>query len=103
MPDHRSSASDDRVVNIRTRRPFEATGSAKVPPSADLGSYERDSDPDDFRHRMMVNAIAFLFVTALVLAGLWLANTITTMRKTQDCILTGKRGCAPMDAPTPAR
>ncbi len=103
MPDHRSSARDDRVVNIRTRRPFEAAGGTQVPPSADLGPYERDGEPDDFRHRMVVNAIAFLFVTALVLAGLWLANTITTMRKTQDCILTGKRGCAPVDASAPAR
>jgi hypothetical protein len=52
---------------------------------------------------MMVNVVAFLFVGGLVLAGFWLADTITTMRKTQDCILMGKRGCAPVEAPAPAR
>jgi hypothetical protein len=52
---------------------------------------------------MMVNAIAFLFVAGLVIAGVWLADTITTMRKTQDCVLSGKRGCGPVDTPSPGR
>ncbi len=115
MPDHASSTSDDRVISIRTRRRFEAGSRNATPPSADLrhtsdldraadlDHYERTAEPDDFRHRMVVNAIAFLFVTALVLSGLWLADTIATMRKTQDCILTGKRGCAPVEVTAPAR
>lgn len=103
MPDHRSSSSDDRVVDFRTRRALQVGVRPEGPPSDDLDHYARDPEPDDFRHRMMVNAIAFLFVGALVLAGLWLADTITTMRKTQDCLLTGKRGCAPVEAPAPAR
>lgn len=52
---------------------------------------------------MMVNAAAFLFVAALVFAGVWLADTITTLRKTQDCVLSGKRGCAPVEAPAGTR
>jgi hypothetical protein len=111
MPEHRSSTSDERIVSISSRRRFEpAGGSAKampsktVPPSPSLGDYERGGEPDDFRHRMVVNVIAFLFVSALVLAGVWLADTMATMRKTQDCLLAGKRGCAPVVAPAaPAR
>ena len=109
MPHHPSSTSDDRVVSIRTRRKFEAGSPSAAPQSADvdgpapLDRFERTGDPDDFRHRTLVNGIAFLFVTALVLAGLWLADTLITIRKTHDCILTGKRGCAPADASAPAR
>ena len=109
MPDHPSSTSDDRIISISSRRRFEPAGSQKAMPqgslrsSADIDHYKRTSEPDDFRHRMVVNAIAFLFVTALVVAGVWLADTMTTMRKTQDCLLTGKRGCAPVDIPAPVR
>jgi hypothetical protein len=104
MPDHPSSTTDERVVDFRTGRAFQPSGGRpEGPPADDLDQYARAAEPDDFRHRMVVNAIAFMFVAALVLAGLWLADTIATMRKTQDCILTGKRGCAPVEASTPAR
>jgi hypothetical protein len=103
MP-HHPSATDDRVVDFRTRRAFQpAGGRPESQPADDIDRYARDAEPDDFRHRMVVNAIAFLFVAALVLAGLWLADTIAAMRKTQDCILTGKRGCAPVEATGPTR
>jgi hypothetical protein len=105
MPDHPSSTEDDRVISIRTRRRIEPAGGQPqaAPPAGDLDQYERSGEPDDFRHRMMVNAIAFLFVAGLVIAGVWLADTITTMRKTQDCVLSGKRGCGPVDTPSPGR
>jgi hypothetical protein len=104
MPHHPSSTTDDRVVDFRTGRAFQPSGNRTEGPHADdLDQYARGAEPDDFRHRMVVNAIAFMFVAALVLAGFWLADTIATMRKTQDCILTGKRGCAPVEAPAPAR
>jgi hypothetical protein len=103
MPDHRSSSSEDRVVDFRTRRALQAGARPEGPTSDDLDHYARDAEPDDFRHRMTVNAVAFVFLVGLVLAGVWLADTITTMRKTQDCVLAGKRGCAPVEAPAPAR
>lgn len=104
MPHNRSSATDDRVVDFRTRRAFQpAGGRSESQPADDIDRYARDAAPDDFRHRMVVNAIAFLFVAALVLAGFWLADTIATLRKTQDCVLTGNRGCAPVEATSPTR
>ena len=101
MSNHPSSTQDDRVVSIRTRRRYEPAGGKQtdLPPSDALDQYEQSSEPDDFRHRMMVNLAAFGFVAALVMAGIWLADTITTMRKTQDCVLTGKRGCGPVETP----
>jgi hypothetical protein len=44
-----------------------------------------------------MNVIAFIFVTALIAAGVWLANTMAQMRKNQDCVLSGRRGCTPVD------
>ncbi len=52
---------------------------------------------------MTVNAIAFAFVVLLGLAGYWLADTMATMRKNQDCVLTGRRGCTPIEVPAPDR
>lgn len=63
----------------------------------DLTKYERDGTSDDYRHRMIVNAIAFVFVIGLIAAGLWLADTMAAMRKNQDCVLSGRRGCTPVE------
>jgi hypothetical protein len=104
MPDQASSTTDDRIVSIRTRRRYQPADTTKMSASSDgLDHYARSGEPDDFRHRMTVNAIAFLFVAALVVAGLWLADTLATMRKNQDCVLSGKRGCTPVEAPASSR
>ncbi|HET9716571.1 MAG TPA: hypothetical protein VFP60_10350 [Pseudolabrys sp.] len=67
------------------------------PPLDDLAQYERTEAPDDYRHRMIVNVAAFVFVIALIAAGLWLAETMAAMRKNQDCVLSGRRGCTPVE------
>jgi len=95
-----SSDGERRVVRFRrgaTGGPRPGTGPAPVD---DLAKYERAAEPDDYRHRMMVNAVAFVFVIALIGAGLWLADTMAQMRRNQDCVLTGRRGCTPVDVPT---
>jgi hypothetical protein len=46
---------------------------------------------------MIVNVAAFAVVAALIGAGLWLADTMATMRKNQDCVLSGRRGCTPVE------
>ncbi len=94
-----------RVVLFRPRAALRrganqhAAGSAGHNPTliADLAKYEHTEDTDDFRHRMIVNVIAFLFIVMLTATGIWLAETIAAMRKTQDCILSGRRNCAPID------
>ena len=88
-----SSDSDRRVVNFHRGRP------AQPPPAPveDLAKYERAERPDDYRHRMIVNVVAFLFVVGLIGAGLWLADTMARMRKDQDCVLSGRRGCTPIE------
>jgi hypothetical protein len=66
----------------------------------DLSRYERDrNEPDDFRHRMLANIAAFAFTVALTAIGIWLAVSISDLRKTQDCVLMGRRDCAQISTP----
>jgi len=42
-----------------------------------------------------------LFLVVLVVAGVWLMNTLRDIGKMQDCAMQGRRNCAPIE--TPAR
>ena len=69
-------------------------------PSADLSRFQRDrEEPDDFRHRMLANVAALAFTVALTAIGIWLAMSIADLRKTQDCVLMGRRDCAQISTP----
>jgi hypothetical protein len=73
----------------------EETDPAKAPAANDLSRYERPRDEgDDFRHRMLANVAALAFTVALTAIGIWLAVSIADLRKTQDCVLMGRRDCA---------
>lgn len=62
-----------------------------------LDKYERDDNPDDYRHRMLVNLAAFVVLILLAGGGYWLADTMARMRKDQDCVLSGRRNCSPIN------
>jgi hypothetical protein len=68
------------------------------PPSEDLAKFERGDSEDDYRQRMTANAVALFATVLLVIAGVWLANSISEMVKVQDCYLSGRRNCARIDA-----
>ena len=95
--DPSSSESERRVVNFRRGPAGARERAAGPPPVEDLAKYERREGADDYRHRMIVNVAALLFVIGLIGAGLWLADTIAQMRKNQDCVLSGRRGCTPVE------
>jgi hypothetical protein len=105
-------ADDERrVLQFRPRAaarlPLQRTGSAAEPSRNDaqsepydLSRYERRADePDDFHHRMLANAAAFAFTIALAAVGIWLAMSIADLRKTQDCVLMGRRDCVHISSP----
>ena len=109
MVHQQPSAPESGAQVINFRRP---TGTANSPGSHgtkggpgddDLAKYARDETPDDYRHRMITNVVALAFVALLVAAGLWLADTMASMRKNQDCVLTGRRGCTPVEVPARSR
>ena len=46
---------------------------------------------------MTVNVGSVRVRVALIGVGLWLAETMAEMRKNQDCVLSGRRGCSPVE------
>lgn len=96
-----SSEGSGRVVSFRRgQAAVHQRGRGSVP---DLGKYEHDERPDDYRHRMIVNLAAFVFVILLVCVGYWLADTMARLRKDQDCVLSGRRSCSPAVIEIPAK
>jgi hypothetical protein len=94
-----NSDDDHRVVKFRPRTSAHPPGRPQQPETRqeanDLSRYERARDePDDFRHRMLANLAGFAFTVALTAIGIWLAMSIAELRKTQDCVLMGRRDCA---------
>jgi hypothetical protein len=96
--DESSSAGEEpRVVSFRRGRAGARTPSAVPQPVQDLAKFERGEGVDDYRHRMIVNIAAFVFVLALIGTGIWLVDTMAQMRKNQDCVLSGRRDCTPVE------
>ena len=84
------------------REPDATAPQEDTPPEPyDLSRYEQDRDePDDFRHRMLANIAAFAFTVALTAVGIWLAVSIADLRRTQDCVLMGRRDCVRISTPS---
>lgn len=91
------SGEEHRVLNFRRRGSGDAAPAPGPSPVADLGKYERSKNEEDYRHRMIVNVIAFFFIVSLIGAGIWIADTMAAMRKNQDCVLSGRRGCTQVE------
>ncbi|MCX7311573.1 MAG: hypothetical protein WCG92_14510 [Hyphomicrobiales bacterium] len=94
-----------RVLPFHRRgSPFAVRHAPRPPAVPDLEKYERTAgEPDDWRHRMLMNALGLGFTVALVGGGLWIADVMAHMRKDQDCVLVGRPGCTPVDAPVRTR
>jgi hypothetical protein len=113
MKTQRPIISDDehRVLQFRPRtstQPPGRRGSGVVQPlhaepspePLDLSRYELPrGQPDDFRHRMLANIAALAFTIALTAVGIWLAVSIADLRRTQDCVLMGRRDCVKITTP----
>jgi hypothetical protein len=115
MKSQRPVAAEDehRVLQFRPRSALQApalrTSSAlqprhqdSSPEPLDLSRYEQPREPeDDFRQRMLANIAAFAFTVALTAVGIWLAMSIADLRRTQDCVLMGRRDCVHISPPKP--
>lgn len=87
--------NEGRVLPFR--RPGSLFMASQAPPSPvqDLDKFERTEGEDDYRHRMLMNAMAAGLVILLIGGGIWIANSMAMLRKNQDCVLSGKRNCNP--------
>jgi hypothetical protein len=94
------SEPEGRILQFRPRGSLFARNVPRPPPVPDLEKFEHAPDePDDFRHRMLMNGLGLLVTVALIGAGLWIAEVMAHMRKDQDCVLTGRAGCTPVEVP----
>ncbi len=104
MAQRQAPDPDNRVVDIRTNREFQRAQAHVPAPDGKLEQFERNEDePDDFRHRIVTNAVAFGFVALLIVGAIWLADSMLTMRNKQDCALQGRKNCVPIEAPVTTR
>ncbi len=81
-----STDADSRVIRFRSRtgasrrsqrgKASTAYSGSNYSPVADLSKYESPESEDDYRHRMVINAVALVFVSLMGLAGFWLVNVI---------------------------
>jgi len=60
-------------------------------------------DPDDRppteEERRRTNLIMLCVAAAVVVIGVWLVNWMVDQRKLQECLESGRRNCAPIEAP----
>lgn len=95
---------DDRSRILPFRR-----GAARMPPRMNAGGeapvegmekYAGAGEPDNYRQRMINNGLALVACVVLIAIGVWIATTMAEMRKKQDCVLSGRRDCASIPAPS---
>ena len=85
MAEQSPNKPDDRVVDIRAAAAArQAREQEQNSPIKDLRKYEQSGVHDDYRERMIVNIVAVGFLVALIGAGIWIADTMASMRKNQD-------------------
>src|SRR5262245_35165065 len=89
-----------RIVPFRRRERQRSSGRAPSTddtPVEDLAKYARGDEPDDYRQRMINNGLGLTACIVLVAIGLWLATSLAQLRKNQDCVLSGRRDCTPIN------
>jgi hypothetical protein len=108
-PDRSNHTDNDaQVISFRPRRAIPSGKRVPAPPPSPspiegLAKYEGGQLDDNYRHRMLVNLAGLLVTAALAIAGVWLAVQIADLRKTQDCVFSGRRNCAPIEIAVPKR
>ena len=94
---------EPRQGQRRPHAPFAGSPFGRSPVEGIDKYARRPDDTEDYRHRMRVNAAAIVVVGLLIWCGYWLFDTLAEMRKTQDCILSGRTNCARIDIPAHPR
>ena len=98
------SKPEGQILPFRQRGSVLARHVPSPPSVPDLEKFERAPDePDDFRHRMAMNALGLAVTVGLVVTGIWIADVMAQMRKDQDCVLTGRSGCTHIEVPVQQR
>ncbi len=74
-------------------------GPGRVTDPRDNGPDLRDDGPDSRRPAVIGLAV----VLVLVVAGYFLMTALRHNANLEDCLMSGRRNCAPIEVPTPGR
>jgi hypothetical protein len=58
-----------------------------------------DPDPEEDRRRVRSNLAALIFAGLLVIVGLYLVRVLAEKSRLEDCLMSGRTNCAPIQAP----
>ena len=86
-----------RAAELPNRVSHRPAAEFNANPVADLQEYQRTREEEDYRHRMIVNGLALAFCVMLAIDAVWLVNEIAEMKRVQDCVLSARAGCIPLD------
>ena len=94
------SEHEGQILQFRRRGSLLVHNRSTNPLVPDLKKFEQQPDePDDFKHRMLMNGLGFAITVLLIGGGIWIADVMAHIRKDQDCVLMGRKNCAPIAVP----
>ena len=68
----------------------------RTPPEPDDDDEDETDEDESPRSRLLVLAV----VALLVVGGWFLSNKLASLARIQDCVLSGRHNCAPIDTPS---
>ena len=83
-------ARPDGQAGIRLRYNCTMSADHREPPS---------SPEQEARDRRTANIFLLVAGALLVAIGIWLANAMVDARRADECLSSGRRNCAPIEAP----
>jgi hypothetical protein len=97
--DHPKPSETGRVILFRPRQAGSRWPSKARPAqgAVGLGNPQSAREDDDPRHRRFIHALGLAYCLILAVAGVWLANEFTEMKRIEDCVLSGRSGCIPIN------
>ena len=92
------------AASVKPTAEAAASPPTYLPHSLSLDSYQRlwtyqQGLPTYLLNSLGTALLAIAFTVALTAIGIWLAMSIADLRKTQDCVLMGRRDCAHISSP----
>jgi hypothetical protein len=61
---------------------------------------QRRTDDEDGEARRTSALMGFIVILVLAIAGVVLVRELTSNAKLEDCLMSGRRNCAPIDVPS---
>ena len=96
------AAGGGSVISYREAVARRKQHAAATQAADDLKKFQHSGETDDYRHRMTMNVAGLAVVTVLIIAAIWIADSLAEMRRSQDCALGG-RACAKVAVPLTQR